>query len=82
MALDGKQIENLVLTEIVISHPDHLTSEELVVRLEDGPSKTSGVQILDSLQALKRFGLVRFTGDVVEPTYAALRAAEIFDPCA
>jgi hypothetical protein len=72
-----KHVE-VVLTEIIILHPDHLTSEELVVRLEDGPSNTDRVAILDSLQELKRSGLTRRNGDVVEPTHAALRAAEVF----
>lgn len=70
-------VENALLSEIIILHPDHLTSEELIVRMEDGPSETGRVAIIDALQALKRSGLVRITGEVVEPTYAALRAAAI-----
>lgn len=72
------RVENDVLLEIVTLHPDHLTSEEMVVRMEDDPSDTGRVAILDSLQELKRSGLIRFSGDVVEPTYAALRATAIF----
>jgi hypothetical protein len=71
-------VEHALLSEIITLHPDHLTSEELVVRMEDGPSETGRIAILDSLQALKRSGLVRITGEVVEPTYAALRTAAIF----
>jgi hypothetical protein len=71
-------VEHSLLSEIIILHPDHLTSEELVVRMEDGPSDTGRVAILDTLQVLKRSGLIRFNGEVVEPTYAALRAAAIF----
>jgi hypothetical protein len=78
----SKKHVEVVLIEIIILHPDHLTHEELIVRLEDVPSDTDRVAILDSLQELKRAGLVRQNGDVVEPTYAALRAAEIFEPCA
>jgi hypothetical protein len=37
--------------------------KELVVRMEDGPSDAGRVAIIDSLQALKRSGLVRFTGE-------------------
>lgn len=73
-------VENVVLLEIITLHPDHLTREELVVRMEDAPSNTGRVAIMDSLQALRRSGLVRQNGDVVEPTYAALRAAAIFQP--
>jgi hypothetical protein len=71
-------VEHSLLSDIVVLHPDHLTSEELVVRMEDGPSNTDRVAILDALQALRRSGLVRLNGEVVEPTYAALRAAAIF----
>ncbi len=71
-------IEHALLSEIIFLHPDHLTSEELVVRMEDGPSGTDPVAIMDTLQSLRRSGLVRLNGEVVEPTYAALRAAEIF----
>lgn len=71
-------VESSLLSEIIILHPDHLTSEELVVRMEDGPSGTDRVAILDTLQALKRSGLVRFNGEVVEPTFATLQASAIF----
>jgi hypothetical protein len=71
-------VEHSLLSEIIVLHPDHLTSEELVVRMEDGPSNTDRIAILDTLQALRRSGLVRLNGEVVEPTFAALRAAAIF----
>lgn len=71
-------VEHALLSEIVILHPDHLTAEELIVRMEDGTSATDRIAILDTLQALKRSGLVRFNGEVVEPTHAALCAATIF----
>ena len=74
-------VERALLSEILNLHPNHLTSEELVARMEDGPSQTGGVAIFDSLQSLKRSGLIRMNGEVVEPTYAALRAAQILlDP--
>lgn len=37
------------------------------------------IAILDALQELKRSGLVRFNGEAIEPTYVALRSAEIFE---
>jgi hypothetical protein len=73
------RVERALLSEILFLHPDHLTSEELVLKMEDGQSDTGGVAILDALQALKRSGLVRLNGEVLEPTYAALRAAAIFE---
>ncbi len=71
-------VEHALLSEIITLHPDHLTSEELAVRMEDSPSDTGRIAILDTLQALKRSGLVRFNGEVLEPTHAAVRAAAIF----
>lgn len=73
-------LENAVLLEIITLHPAHLTSEELVVRMEEAPSGTGRVAIVDTLQGLRRSGLIRFSGEVVEPTYAALRAADLFNP--
>jgi DNA topoisomerase IA len=71
------RVENVVLMEIATLHPDHLTSEELVVRLEEDRAGASSPAIEDSIEALRRSGLVRLTGEVIEPTYAALRAVEI-----
>jgi Fe2+ or Zn2+ uptake regulation protein len=71
-------LENALLSEIVALHPDRLTADELAVRMEEARSNTDRVAIEDALQALKRSGLVRLGEEVVEPTYAALRAAEIF----
>jgi hypothetical protein len=73
------RIEYDVLREIVDLRPDHLTCDELVVRLEDEPTDTDPVAIMDSLHALKRSGLARCNGEVIEPTHAAVRAVEIFD---
>jgi asparagine synthetase A len=70
-------VENAVLLQIVSLHPDHLTSKELVVRMEEDESDTGRVEIVNAIGALKRSGLVRFTGEVVEPTYAAIRAVAI-----
>lgn len=73
------RVERGLLSEIIFLHPDHLTFEELVIKMEGGPGDTNRIEILDSFQVLRRSGLVRLNGEVVEPTYAALRAAVIFD---
>jgi hypothetical protein len=73
------QLEIALLMEIISQHPNHMTQDELVTRMEDGPTGTDRIAVLDSLQDLKRSGLVRFSGEVVEPTFAALRAAMIFE---
>lgn len=72
-----RQRENALLKEIVRQH--RMTQEELVTRMENCPPGTDRIAILDSLQELKRSGLVRLNGGVIEPTFAALRAAEVFD---
>lgn len=76
MKMQGQDLwaENVVLLDIVSLHPDHLTTDELVMRLEG----RSPVPIWDALHALRRSGLVRLNGEVVEPTYAAIRATDVF----
>jgi hypothetical protein len=75
----GLRLENALLAEILTQDPNHLTQDELTLRMEDGPSGTDRSAVLDALQELKRSGLVRLSGEVIEPTFAALRAAEIFE---
>ena len=72
------KVEQALLSEI-ISLPDHLTPEELVLWMRGKTDDTERVEILDALLVLKRSGLVRQNGEVVEPTYAAIRMDEIFN---
>jgi hypothetical protein len=72
------RLEGSLLAEIIDLHPDHLSQDELIVRMEDCPTGTDRIAILDTLRELKRSGLVRLNGEVVEPTFPALRTAEIF----
>lgn len=72
-------LQHVILLELVTLHPDHLTLDELGARMEDGTSGTDRLDITDSLQELKRSGLIRINGGVIEPTFAALRAAAIFE---
>lgn len=78
MPLDSDPIEHSVLVEIVSLHPTSLTLPELILRMQVDDPK--GIAIQDSVQALKRSGLVRENGVLVEPTHAALCAAAIFQP--
>jgi hypothetical protein len=73
-----REVKRMVLTEIVSLLPERLTVPELAVCLEDGPKDTDRLTTVDAVGALKRDGLVRLTGEIVEPTHAALSAAEIF----
>lgn len=49
-----RQVEQMVLLEIVALHPDRLTPEELAVRLEDQPDRLA---IIDAIDSLKRCGI-------------------------
>jgi hypothetical protein len=75
---DKRQVEHGLLSEIIGLHPSHLTLDELVGKMQGGSSSTDRVAILDPLDELRSYGLIRLNGDVVEPTYAALCAAKIF----
>jgi hypothetical protein len=71
-------VEQMLLSEI-ITLPDRLTPEELVRWVQDKPSDAGRIEIVDALLVLKRSGLVRQNGEVLEPTHAAVRADEIFN---
>ncbi len=75
----GVRLENALLAEILTQDPNHLTQDELTLRMEGGPFGTDRIAILDSLQELKRSGVIRLNGEVVEATFAVLRTAEIFE---
>jgi hypothetical protein len=72
-------VEQALLSEIIALHPDRLTPEELVRWMKGEPSAAGRIAILDALLSLKRSGLTRQNGEVVEPTHVALRADEIFN---
>jgi len=72
------KIQYAILAEILTLHPDHLTTEELILRMEDTGDEHR-VVLIDMIRALTSFGLVRINGEVVEPTYAALRSAALFE---
>jgi hypothetical protein len=72
-------VEQALLSEIIALHPDHLTPEELVRWMNIKSSTACRIAILDALLALTRSGLARQSGEVVEPTHAALRADQIFN---
>jgi hypothetical protein len=78
MSLDDAQLEYSVLAEILSLHPAHLTSSELALKMTDERSGAGEIPTMGALEALKRSGLVRQNGDVVAPTYAAFRAAALF----
>lgn len=74
-----RQVEEDLLSEIVGLHPSCLTVEELVVKMKGRSSSIDRIAILDPLDDLQSYGLIRLNGDVVELTYPALCFAEIFE---
>lgn len=72
------RVEQTLLSEI-ITLPHRLTPEELVLWMKDKSSDAGRIEILDALLVLKRSGLVRQNGEVLEPTHAAIRMDEIFN---
>jgi hypothetical protein len=74
-----EQLEHAVLMEIITLHPTHPTLDELHLVLSYSRVELEEQAIDDSLQTLGRFGLVRKNGDVLEPTLAAIHAAEVIE---
>lgn len=72
------KVEQALLSEI-ITLPHRLTPEELVLWMRGRTSDADRNEILDALSVLKRSGLVRQNGEVIEPTHAAICADEIFN---
>jgi len=72
MSLDQKQVERVVLDVVLELHPDHLSSAELVLKIAEGRDEAK--EITDAIHNLKGSGLLRYVGDAVAPTDAALHA--------
>ena len=75
MALDPKQVELAVLLEVVELDPDHLTPDELVLRLSG--QRDEEEELRNAIRGLEGSGLLRDIGDAVAPTDAALHAAAL-----
>lgn len=76
MVLDPRQFEFVALIEIVELHPSHLTPDELISRLSGRRDEKK--ELTAAIRKLKGSGLLRYSGDAVAPTHAALHAAELF----
>jgi len=75
---DGRLVAQALLSEI-ITLPYRLTPEELVLWLRGRTSDADRKEIIGTLSVLKRSGLVRQNGEIIEPTHAAICADEIFN---
>lgn len=74
--LDSEQLEHTVFMELVMLHPIHPTLDELHLVL-CSRKELGRPEVEDSLWWLRRFGLVRENGEVLEPTLAAIHATEV-----
>jgi len=74
---ERKQIERAVLEEVLELHPDHLTPSELVLKMSAGPDRSEGEAIEYAIRDLNGSGLLRYIGEVIAPTHAALRVAAL-----
>lgn len=77
--IEDLQLEGALLHLIVDLHPDHLTGEELVLKMALDPRKDDGQaeKVEFALDGLLRSGLVRDGGGTIAPTHAALRCVEL-----
>lgn len=81
MSHDDKytQLERTVLEEILRLDPRHLTIPELVLMIGADRDQSEGEDIVHAIRDLRATGLLRYVGDVVAPTYATLRVAELLE---
>jgi hypothetical protein len=66
-----------VLLTVLELHPEHLTVAELVSKVAGDREPSEGEPIKQAISDLRGSRLLRYTGDVVEPTHAAVRASEL-----
>jgi hypothetical protein len=71
-------VEHAVLMAILELHPEHLTASELVLKVAGEGGQAEREEIRQAIRDLRGSSLLRYTGDVVEPTHAAVRAGEVF----
>lgn len=75
---EDRLLEHGVLTMILSLHPEHLTTDELVLKVAGDQEPSGEESIRQSIRNLKGSGLLRRVGDVVQPTHAAVRMDELF----
>lgn len=67
-------LEASLFEELAELHPDRLTTDELVLSLG---GRWDQIVFADALAGLRRSGLARLNGDLVELTHAAVNAHEL-----
>jgi len=71
------QIEQAVLEMVLELHPQHLTADELVLRLAGDRDPTEPDSIRNAIRDLKCCGLLCYIDQVVAPTQSAVHAGEL-----
>lgn len=80
LAAEDESRECAVLTEVLRLHPTNPTVAELVHLMGTGPSDFGEVDDWNrAVRDLCNHGLLRQEGEVVAPTIAAVRLAELFE---
>lgn len=72
-------IEHAVLTMVLDRHPEHLTDDELVLEMVTADQAQSDDAIRRAISSLIGSGVLRRQTDVLEPTNAAVRTADVLD---
>jgi hypothetical protein len=71
------QIEQVVLEMVLELHPDHLTSDELILEVANEQDRSEQDDVRNAIRDLKGSGLLRHVDEGVMPTRAALRAGAL-----
>lgn len=74
--LPPEDFGGIILREIVELLPARLTIDEMVLWVAK-QGDHGAIAAKDAIAELRRSGLIRLSGDVLEPTLAAFRATEI-----
>jgi hypothetical protein len=74
---EDRLLEHAVLTMILNLHPEHLTTSELILKIAGDQEPADEESIRQAIRDLKGSGLLRCTEDIVQPTHAAVRAADL-----
>lgn len=77
VADEDRLLEHAVFTMILDLHPEHLTSSELALKVVGKQDQLNVQAVQLAIDTLNGCSLVRYGGDVVEPTHAAIHAAEL-----
>jgi hypothetical protein len=77
LAEQDRLLEHAVLMMVLDLHPEHLTIAELVLKLTRDREPSDEMRIPEAIRGLRASGLLRQSEDVVGPTHAAVRMADL-----